>query len=471
MLQKRRDNYLQSQRATLLVEDARKNFFRNIKAFQSKEKPRAFDPMQLFPGKTEMQAATDLATFFNRISQEFQPLEPSDIPRTHHRELPTLLPYQVEGRIKAFCKPKSMVKGDIFPALVDKFATLLAIPLTDIYNEITKTQVWPQVWKQEFVTVIPKCRNPMNMGDLRNISCTMLPSKIYESFVLNWLGTEVTCKRNQFGGIKGCGVGHLLAEMWDTVMTHLEDARAAVNITAIDYAKAFNRLSFQHCLRVFARKGASTETIAILATFLSNRTVTVRVKNTWSDPLPVFGGVPQGPILGVLLFNVSTDDLEDDGDDRQEFVYSAVGSASSPSGSTGEVAGQEGTAPPGLSGDELVEDPLDEAAALGWSSRDGGIGFGGGRCDDGGDPWSEAAMLGRSSSDEGMGFGGGDCGGGGYPLLDSADNMLGQSSDDGRAGGTELGGGYQYGSGDQSAEDHWTGSPGDDRLDPHTREF
>ena len=110
------------------------------------------------------------------------------------------------------------------------------------------------------------------MGDLRNISCPMLPSKIYESFVLNWLSTEVSCKRNQYGGVKGCGVGHLLVDMWDEILTNLEDASAAIMLTAVDYAKAFNRLSFQHCLRAFARKGASTETIRLLATFLSNRT-------------------------------------------------------------------------------------------------------------------------------------------------------------------------------------------------------
>ena len=103
-------------------------------------------------------------------------MEPEDIPQTHHRALPVLEPYQVEGRIRAFKKPKSMVKGDIFPVLFDKYATLLAIPLTDIYNAITSAHVWPTIWKQEFVTVIPKCRNPEGLGDLRNISCTMLAS-------------------------------------------------------------------------------------------------------------------------------------------------------------------------------------------------------------------------------------------------------------------------------------------------------
>ena len=90
--------------------------------------------MDLFPGKSEREVADALAAYFNRISCEFNPLEPSEIPRTIHRKLPVLQPYQVEGRIRAFKKPKSMVKGDIFPVLMDKYATLLAIPLTEIYT-------------------------------------------------------------------------------------------------------------------------------------------------------------------------------------------------------------------------------------------------------------------------------------------------------------------------------------------------
>ena len=92
----------------------------------------------LFPRMNDKQIADELAAFFNRISHEFDPLEPANIPLTHDRTLPVLEPFQVAGRIKAFKKPKSMVKGDIFPSLMDKFWILLAIPLTDIYNEITR---------------------------------------------------------------------------------------------------------------------------------------------------------------------------------------------------------------------------------------------------------------------------------------------------------------------------------------------
>ena len=140
----------------------------------------------------------------------------------------------------------------------------------------------------------------------------MLASKVYESYVLNWAGEQVKLKVNQYGGIKGSSTAHVLLNIVQDICENTEDYRAATVITLIDYAKAFNRLSFQHCLRAFAGKGASNQILPILATFLRNRSMTVRVGTSWLKPKQVSGGCPQGSILGVFLFNTRTDDLEDD---------------------------------------------------------------------------------------------------------------------------------------------------------------
>jgi hypothetical protein len=233
-----------------------------------------------------------------------------DIPVTRDRVLDLLQPYQVAARLKNFKKPSSMVPTDIFPALVTKFCDFLALPLTDVYNSIISTGVWPVAWKNEFVTDIPKKKLPENMNDLRNILCTALVSKVFESYLLDWLKSEVKLKRNQFGGVKGSSVQHHLCNIWHKFGTNLEDNRAATVLTAIDYVKAFNRLDYKSCLRSLARKGASSQIFSLVATFLTNRSVQLRVEKEWSDPLPVTGGVPQGSFIGVFLFNMATDDLE-----------------------------------------------------------------------------------------------------------------------------------------------------------------
>ena len=124
--------------------------------------------------------------FFNRISNEFSPLNDSEVPRTFDRQLPELKRYQVAMRLKRIKKPRSKIRGDIFPSLVTEFSDILAEPLTDIYNQISTTLQWPAVWKIELVTVIPKCPDPKEFDSLRNISCTLLVSKVYESFLLLW---------------------------------------------------------------------------------------------------------------------------------------------------------------------------------------------------------------------------------------------------------------------------------------------
>lgn len=104
----------------------------------------------------------------------------------------------------------------------------------------------------------------------------------------------------------------MIFEMLQQVCENAKDYRSFTVITAVDFAKAFNRVSYQHCLEAFRKKGASTPILRLLATFLSNRSMTVRVGQVWSEPLSVNGGCPQGSILGVWLFNTTTDDLGDD---------------------------------------------------------------------------------------------------------------------------------------------------------------
>ena len=317
-LAKRRDKFLSKQRDNLLGPDADKHFFKNVSAYKSFDKPRSFDVRDLRPGAPDQDVADEVAGYFNRISCEFQPLQPQEIPSTYHRDLPPLTPAMVESRLKKCKKPSSMVAGDLFPKLVNPCARAISVPLSDIYNSILSTYVWPISWKREYVSTIPKKKLPSDFSDLRNISCTLLVSKVFEAYVLQCAMEEITLKKNQYGGVKGCSTSHMLVDIIQEICTNAEDYRSATVITAIDYAKAFNRVSYQHCLKAFEKKNASSPILRLLATFLTNRTMSVRVGSAWSEPLDVNGGCPQGSILGVFLFNVTTEDLEEEFEDFEK---------------------------------------------------------------------------------------------------------------------------------------------------------
>ena len=123
----------------------------------------------------------------------------SDIPTTFSRPLPTLTCAQVSERLKEAKKPNFIVPGDVSPSLYNRYNDILAV-----YNKITETKRWPEIWKLEHVTVIPKGPDPQEPAKCRNISCTNFLSKVYESFVLQWSREEVTPKLNQYmGGTQG----------------------------------------------------------------------------------------------------------------------------------------------------------------------------------------------------------------------------------------------------------------------------
>ena len=193
--------------------------------------------------------------------------------------------------------------------------------ITAIYNTTIQTETWPALWLTEHVTVIPKGRSPEDPSKCRNISCTNYLSKALERIVLQYARQQVVPKPNQFGGERGCSTDHFLAEVWDQVSENLEDQRAATILTSIDYSKAFNRLDHEACLKAFANKGASTQLVRLLASFLMGRTMTVRVDGKASPPRPVNAGAPQGSVLGTYIFNIGTDTLEDDAHIPDEVRY------------------------------------------------------------------------------------------------------------------------------------------------------
>lgn len=112
---------------------------------------------------------------------------------------------------------------------------------------------------------------------------------------------------SQFGGLKGAGVDHFLVETFDEVLTSLEDNRASVNLMSIDFEKAFNRMCHTACLEALSTLGADPGDIALVRAFLSGRTMSVKIDDSFSLRRSVPGGSPQGSILGNFLFCATTD--------------------------------------------------------------------------------------------------------------------------------------------------------------------
>ena len=279
-----------------------------LKNINCAERPKPWSIQDMDKEKTVETLLEDVADYFSEISNKNPTVTEDDVPQTYDRPLYEITPDMVISRVKETKKPKSTVPGDIPPNLIMQVIRTLAGPLSWIYNDVPRFEVWPSSWRKEYQTIIPKKSNPESFADVRNLLCTNFFSKILESFVIDSLKHEVEFSELQYGGLKGTGADNFLCEVYNVLET-LENPGSAVCLMSLDFSKAFNRLSHSACLRKLSEKYASNQSLGLVYSFLQGRKMQVRSGHLLSRVRDVTGGSPQGTKLGNLLFCLAIDDI------------------------------------------------------------------------------------------------------------------------------------------------------------------
>ena len=115
----------------------------------------------------------------------------------------------------------------------------LAYPLTLIINRCLSEVRFPTLWKQEWVSPVPKVPEPQVLKDLRKLACTSDYNKVLESFTKDWILEDISKKLeiSQFGGKKRIGPEHMVVAMVDRILKLLDNnsTRASVIKTGVDW--------------------------------------------------------------------------------------------------------------------------------------------------------------------------------------------------------------------------------------------
>ena len=120
-------------------------------------------------------------------------------------------------------------------------------------------------------------------------------------WLLEFIGDQIDPK--QFGGEKGVSTTHYLTEFINFIHYNLDFKNSnAVLAAAIDFSKAFNRVSHNVIIEKLAEMGVPGWLLRVIIGFLENRFLEVSYKGAISERKAMPGGGPAGTILGMFLF-------------------------------------------------------------------------------------------------------------------------------------------------------------------------
>ena len=219
---------------------------------------------------------------------------------------------------------KSSDIDNISPDLVKLCNQTIAQLLSIIFNRCVQEGHFPQAMKKAKIMPLHKGDSVLSVANYRPISLLPIFSKIFERLIYNqfiiYINKNKILSDLQFGFQKNNSTEHAIS----SILSHINNAssnKQSSYCIFLDFAKAFDTVNHNILLEKLKFYGVKDKSLSLFESYLSNRTQVVEVNGKFSDTGIIKHGVPQGSILGPLLFLLYINDISQSSNILKFFLF------------------------------------------------------------------------------------------------------------------------------------------------------
>ena len=191
-------------------------------------------------------------------------------------------------------------------------SNLIAFTISDLINVCFSSGIFPNVFKKAIVWPLFKKGDKFSIHNYRPISKLPTLSKIIEKCIkarlLSFFTLNGTLSSVQFGFRPGLSTQDALIHVTEKFYSNLHDCLSTIGVY-IDFSKAFDTLNRNILIRKLQMYGIRGLALKLLSSYLENRSQQVFIGESVSNTLPINLGIPQGSVLGPLLFLIYVNEV------------------------------------------------------------------------------------------------------------------------------------------------------------------